>query len=490
MGFREWATSPGRQFQEREPARKAAKGVTMQASGQIDPPDIDNESGSGMPVRIREMVPELSSPFQRANVYAKMMNDSAVDVSMRVYKTPVLGSEFFMEPYSDDPMDQEISEFIWANLAGGMSAPFLNALEDILAMYEDGYSVLEKVYERREWSPKRAQANTRQFVMLKKLAPRPAGTVKEIIYDDNGGPETVVHNAIRADGKVEEVELDISDVVIFTFNRKGGDLQGKSLLRTAYPHWYYKTHMYKIDAIQKERFSLGVLKGRLLPGFSPGDKAVLRRLLRNYRTNEEAFMLLTPNVDVEVEFPPGTPVDVMKSANHHNTMILFNVLAQFLGLGTTSEGGGRATAGTGADMFMKSLRFVANQITQAINMYVIPELVVWNFPTTNFPQLQVRNIGETRDLQMFASGMANLFAQDAFTKGHLDTENWLRKIFDAPAISEEAHAAGIKQAEQADPKLNGNGTTTETRAREAIRRQGNVRGETTGYVGKPPNAAS
>lgn len=488
-----WLQPLGKRYSFQEetsaPARKASKGVTMQASGMINPTpsELDNESGSSQPIRVREVVPELSTPFSRQQIYARMMNDASVDVSMRVYKTPVLGAEYFVEPYSDDPLDLEIAEFCTDNLMGGMASPFLNSLEDILHMYEDGYAVLEKVYERREWSPKRAAANTRQFVMLKKLGVRPAATIKEIVYDDNGGPETLIQNAIRQDGTVEEVELEIAKALIFTFNRQGGDLTGKSLLRTAYSHWYYKTHMYKIDAIQKERFSLGVIKGRLLPGYKPADKPVLRQLLRNFRTNEESFMLLTPNVEVDIEFPPGTPVDVIGSANHHNTMILLNVLAQFIGLGATTEGGGRATAGTGADMMMKSLRYVANQIVQQINMYLIPELVVWNFPTTRFPQLQVRNIGETRDLQMFAAAIANLYGQDALTKGDTATENWLRKIFDAPAIAESA----IAEQAAPVPATNGNGSGSKEAVAASVGKnpKGNAKGERTGFVGQPPNAA-
>jgi hypothetical protein len=401
-----------------------------------------------------------------------MMTDAGVDVSMRLYKTPVLGAEFFMEPYSDDPVDVEISEFIWENLTGGMSAPFLNSLEDILSMYEDGFSVLEKVYEERVWSPARKGGNTRSYTMLKKLAARPASSISQFVYDDNGGPETLVHNAIKADKSVDEVELPIDKVLIFTFNRKGGDLTGKSLLRTAYSHWYYKTHLYKVDAIQKERHAIGIPRGKLLPGFVATDKAILRNLLRNLRTNEEAFVVETPNVEVSFIKPEGSMVDVLSSANHHNTMILLNVLGQFIGLGTFTEGGGRATAGTGADMFMKSLRFVANQICDEINMYLVPELVVWNFPTTNFPKLQVRNIGETRDLQMFAAAIANLYSQEALTKGDPATENWLRRIIDAPAVSEETVRGVVPQS----PPITTNG-------------KGSVRGEKTGYVGQPPAAA-
>src|SRR5262245_25023292 len=135
------------------PARKAAPSTSYVAKGLVPstPPKTEDELGSSQPIQIQEVVPELASPFIRQQTYTKMMNDAAVDVSLRAGKTPILGSEFFVEPHSDDPLDIEIAEFITANLMEGMNQPFLNSLEDILHMYEDGYSVLEKVYERRNW---------------------------------------------------------------------------------------------------------------------------------------------------------------------------------------------------------------------------------------------------------------------------------------------------------------------------------------------------
>jgi hypothetical protein len=447
------------------------------------------EVGSAAPVQIREVVPELSNAFQRLNTYGRMMNDAGVDVSMRAGKTPVLGAEFFVEPYDEQDINQEISEFIWANLAEGLASPFINSLEDILHFYEDGYSVLEKVYENRAWTPKGKGKNTRVFTMLRKLGVRPASTIKEILYDDNGGPNGVVQNAIRADGKTDEVPIDISKLLIFTFGRKGGDLTGKSLLRTAYPHWYYKSHLYKIDAIQKERHSLGVPKGRLLPGWNEKDREILRQLLANIRSNEEAFMVLTPTVDVEFAEVHGQLVNVMESASHHNTMILMNVMAQFLTMGVDSPSGGRATAGNQTDMFLKTLRFVANYIVEVVNMYLIPELVVWNYKTNSFPQLKVRNIGEMRDLQMLGSALGNLFSQDALTTD-LPTENWVRRVFDMPAKQLDAEQTVTPPAPPVGGLTQGGGSNgAQTKPAQPTTSQKGTVKRGSGQPGKPPNAA-
>ena len=473
---------------------------------QIPRPNLDNEQGSSIPIRIIDQVPELVSPYQRTIAYTRMMTDAGVDMSVRAIKTPVLGADFYMEPYSSDPQDQLVADFIWDNLAGGMSAPFLNSLEDILHFFEDGYSVIEKVYEQRPWSPNAKGANSKTYTMLKKLGVRPASTIKEIDYDNNGGPNQVIQTAIQTGGTTTEVTMDIAKCMIFTFGKVGGDLTGKSILRTAYKHWYYKDHFYKIDAVQKERHGIGVPRGKLGPAATVADKAALRAMLRNLRTNEESFIIETPNVEVDFVELKGMTVDALESAGHHNMMIMMNIMAMFLAQGSGPGGatgsGGRSTGATGSDLFMKSLKFVANVIAHHINMYLVPELVVWNFPTTNFPRLKVRNIGETRDLQMLGAALANLFAQSAITSD-IPTENWIREVFDMPAKQEGAPSNVPQQQQQEAPHTAGavNGTGGESRATPPVPPLGTNGGGTptqkgaikpnaikTGNVGKAPSS--
>ena len=423
---------PGRSRKELDP-RKKDTGTSLDAKGALPtPPGSLAEAGSSQGGTLRETVPALSNKRQALTIYSQMASgDVAVDVSLRAAKTPVSGASFFVQAYDEDQENQEIAEFVEYNLLHGTSAPFLIVLEDILRMYEDGHSVLEKVFEVREWSPKRTGANRRKYTMLKKLAPRPALTLKNFTYDDNGGPVGVVHNAVRADGKVEEVDIPIEKLVIFTFNKKGGNLEGRSLLRTAYKHWYYKEHLYKIDAIQKERHGIGVPDIQLAPGYNDADKAAAHELGRNLRTNERSYIVRPPGVEVSFAKVEGQLVDVLKSVEHHNGQIMLNVMVQFLLMGL-QEGGGRATAGSHQNMFEKSLRYVANLICEYMNLYLIPQLVAYNFDTDKFPRLRARNVGEAKDLQQWASGLANLAAQNLITLD-LETEQWVREIADMPA---------------------------------------------------------
>jgi hypothetical protein len=114
-------------------------------------------------------------------------------------------------------------------------------------------------------------------------------------------------------------------------------------------------------------------------------------------------------------------------------------------------------------------------------MYLIPQLVVWNFPTTNFPKLKVRNIGETRDLQMLGSALANLFAQQALTSDD-PTENWIRGVFDMPSKT-------ATPQDQTTTKANGKGSADNVPAPNQKGSVAQPRDKVGGNVGKPPGAA-
>lgn len=425
---------------------KKSKNPTRQTTGTsysskgaatLKPADLQ-EHGSSRSSQLRDVVPALGNDFQAALTYTGMTrSDASVRSSLRAGKTPVLGAEYFMEPFSKDPEDLAINEFVDFNIFSGTTITFLKTLEQVLKMYESpkGNSVFEPAWEIREWAPKLSTpgANRRNYTMLRKLGYRPSSTITEFMYDDNGGPAGVKHNAQRADNTIEEVEIPIDKLVIFTFDPDGGGIEGTSILRSAYRHWFYKDHFYKIDGVQKERHSIGVPYAELQPGFDDDDKAFANEMLRNLRTNERGYFLTTTMVKVGFAELTGLIVNPLESAMHHDTQIMKNILVQFLNAGVDSSGGGRATSATAFDMFLKAMEYVANTICACYNMYVIPQLVAYNFKTDRFPKMKVRKVGQAKDLALFANAMANLKAKGAITFD-TDTENWLRQQLNMPDL--------------------------------------------------------
>lgn len=437
--------------------------TSLEAKAAIPAPSTSfKEQGSSRPARIIDVVPELSNRASALRVYDKMtQGDATVDVALRSAKMPILGATYFVEPFSEDPFDVDIAEFVEYNILKGHSQPFLLVLEDILRMFEYGSSILEPTWELGTWGPKRSGANTKKYTLLRKLGYRPATTVGQWEYDDNGGPVSVKQTAIRGDGTTEQIDLPIEKLIVFAFNKNGGELEGRSLLRTAYKHWYYKEHLLKIDAIQKERHALGIPTMKLEPGYSDEDASAAWEMVTNIRTNERAGAVLPPGFTLEFAELGHVPVNPLESVEYHEGRILLNVLVQFLVMGLQSTGGGgRTTSSSHLDMFQKSLRYVGNSVCDTLNMYLIPQIVSYNFDTANYPRLRVRNIGETKDLQMFASAMANLASQNLITVD-LELEQWIREVVDAPykkgnKQTPEANSSGFSAAEklkQADTQM-------------------------------------
>lgn len=411
---------------------RVPSGTSYEAKGQIPTPaEVLKEKGSSRGSEIRETVPDLANKTASARTYAKMMrSDASVRTSVRAGKVPVLGADFYIEPATEDPLDLDAADFVDFNIFSAMTTPFGKVMEEALRCFEQGYSVVEKVLEIRDWVPRRPGANHRKYTMLRKLAPRPVSTIKSIEYDDNGGPVQIIQNAIMADNKPKEVPIGIEQLMIFTFDQQGGNLEGNSILRSAYPHWYYKRHLYNIDAIQKERHGIGVPDVELPPGATQADADAAWELVQNLRTNESSGIVRPTGMNVGFAKVEGQLVDVMKSIEHHNGMIMLNVMAQFLIMGLTA-GGGRATTASQLDMFTKSMKYMANYFCDMFNLYLIPQLMVYNYDTDKFPKMKVRNVGEDRQLQMFASALANLAARGLITMDD-ETEDWVRRTYDMP----------------------------------------------------------
>lgn len=432
------------------------------------------ELGSSLESKLVERVPELASDYTSSLTYRRMVRDDAsVRVSLRAGKAPVLGAEFFIDPYDNDPQSLAIWDFVDFNLFNGMTTLWSITLSQILKMYESpkGRSIFELVWEEREWSPRRANsaANRKQYTMLRKMAYRPDATIQEIDFDNNGGPTAIIQNAIDSEGNSSKKTIPIEKAVIFVMDQEEGTLEGMPMLRSAYKHWYYKNRFYAIDGIQKERHGIGVPDIEVQPGASAADWELAKTMGKNLRTNEFAHIVRPPTLKVGFAELSGNLVNALESASHHDVMIMRNIMVDFLSVGESGSGGSRASTATAMDMFLKSMRHVADSICDAINLYVIPPLVSYNFATDNFPQIKVRNVGETKDLQMWAAAMRNLIQSGALTVDE-ETEQWIRDQMDMPALQtpwvpySERPSSVTEQIQEKVGGTNGtsNGNSTDT----------------------------
>jgi hypothetical protein len=414
------------------PANNSQPGAIPQDVG------LTKEQGSSRGLIYRELVPQLVGRYQYLLMYDRMMRtDVSVSVALRSAKSPILGADWYFEPASDDQQDLDIAEFVEHNLTEAITSPWIVNLSRILRNFQEGTSIFELVFQQADWRPQRKGANTKTYTMLSKLGFRPLITIQQIDVDDNGGPVQIIQNAIDSKGEANQVTIPIDKAIMFPIGDTD-DWYGQSLLRSSYQHWYYKTYLYKIDAIQKERHGIGIPAGKLPPGWNQENKEAMKQLVSNLRTNEKAEAVLPPGYEVEFLKPNGNLVDVLKSAGYHDVMIMLNFLAEFmmLGLESSGSGGGRATGAAQLDIFYKSLLGYANLICDNFNMYLIPKLVQYNFDTDQYPEMKVRNVGQTKDLQQLAAALASVTNTELITPD-ISTEQWTREVFDMPRKIED-----------------------------------------------------
>lgn len=364
-----------------------------------------------------EYNPELRGRSGLRNFERMRKSDGTVAQALKIAKTPVLQAEWWVDPYDpDDPVAVQQAEFIHNALFEWQSIGWTQWLTEALTMLDFGYSFFEKVFTYHNWQ-------NRRMVIWRKFAPRNVGDVEEWLFDDHGGPSGV--RMIGDDG-VPNVTIPIEKLLIFSYRREGGNVEGVSALREMYKHWYYKENLYKIDAIQKERHGIGIPVIKLPPNFSQRDKSLADELGRNLRTNEWAHITLPPFWEVEFAEVRGQSVDVMSSIQHHDAKILATVMGMF-GIETD-----KADAEVQMDLYMKFSRHIADVIREVINKYAIPELIAFNWMNyEGLPQLRVRHIGQVADLRTMSFTIRNLIGAKALVPDD-KLEDYLRYVNDLP----------------------------------------------------------
>lgn len=383
-------------------------------------------------------------------------SDGQVRGTLKLVKSPLLSADWYIEPFSTDQLDLDIAEAVKWALFEGMSRTWIQVLQEALLMLDYGYYIFEKVWKVVDYVPKRPGANTRPLNVWKKFAPRPPNSIAGWDFDENGGITGIKHRKLMGSSGQTTLDIPIKKLLIFTNDEEANDPQGTSILRSAYPHWYIKQGLYKIDAIQKERHAIGIPHVTLPQGYNTEDMRLAQQIGRNLRTNEKAFVVTPDGWKIEFIKLDTSPVNVLQSVDHHNHQIANNVLASFIDLGSSASGS-RAVGDVQSDIFLKALRYMGDIVRGVINSFAIPEMVNYNWKNAKgYPQLKVRRIGENTENRSLSVAVANYVKYGVVTPD-ADLEAFIRMVNDLPMMSEDAASRtvderlAVKQVAQDSP---------------------------------------
>ena len=372
-----------------------------------------------------EYNPQLQG-IQGIKVFDEMRKgDGTVRAAMLACTLPIRRAEWFVNPATESEQDKEISNFVSKALFNWLDLSWDDIIRQALLMVVFGVMVFEKVYGVKEHDGK-------SYVTLSKLAPRlPKSILQWELVDHTFGIQQ-----IRQDGVLAQIPG--SKMLVFVNEREGDNWWGMSMLRAAYPHWYYKKHFYSIDGIAFERQGMGIPTIYMPTGYTEADELKAETALANLRASEKSYLVLPNEYKAEfLNMGASSTRDPEKSINHHNKEILQSVLAQFLELGATKTGSGsHALSQDHSDLFLKGMEAIANTIQAEFNKNLIPELVDLNFNNVKvYPVLDYSGIIRV-DVQALGDAYSKLVSAGAITPTN-DDQQYLRVAMGLPPRSQE-----------------------------------------------------
>lgn len=341
------------------------------------------------------------------------------------------GSTVSAEEEETTDLDIEIQKFVESCLFEKMDITWDDLLRQALSMVTFGFSVFEKIWRMDG-----------DKIIYKSLEQRLARTIWKWNREEETGKYGVTQMLLMSDeNKPFTVDIPSQKLLTFTFRREGNNMEGISVLRSAYKHWYIKDTLYKLDAVKHERQAVGIPVITLPQTHSDQDEQEAEDILQNLRATEKSFVVL-PSDEWKFEFAQmgaSTVIDSEKSIAHHNNQIVQNILAGFLELGKGGQGGSYALSEDQSSLFLLSLTALAQQICDVFNREIIPELVDINFDLVEgqrYPKLTFQKLGETKYDEL-AGSLSTLTGAGIITPD-AEMEDHVRKLFDLPKKMEEA----------------------------------------------------
>ncbi|MDQ0825413.1 phage gp29-like protein/2'-5' RNA ligase [Arthrobacter sp. B2I5] len=345
-------------------------------------------------------------------------SDATVGASLRAVKLPIKSTKFFMKPATDDDLDVEISDFVHWNLFERLK--WSQILGEILTHLEFGFSVHEMVFGVES-------VDGVDRVVLTKLAFRKQTSLVSWQADDNTPGITFR----KSDGKM--VPIPLEKIVVFTNEQEGDNYAGRSILRTAYKHWFYVDKYYQIDAVGHERHSLGVVKIKYPSTATDTQRAAAQNAARNLRANEEAYIEEPNGWDINFMDMQGNSLkDIQPSIDRHDRQITKNVLAQFLEIGAAGGSGTRSTSEDHHELFNQSVQAVLDYVKDTMG-YVVKTLVDLNYNVDTYPTVASGAVDQ-KNITVLADAFAKFNDAGLITPSDED-EAHVRNLLGFPEMS-------------------------------------------------------
>lgn len=392
-----------------------------------------------------ETVPELAWPHS-IRVFEKMSRtDTQVGSVLKAVTLPIRATPWRIDPDGASP---EVANYIAAQLnlpltEGKAPTPLRSRhrfswsrhLPQALRCLALGANYFEQVVTV---TPDRTAPNGYR-VDLRKLAPRPARTLHDILVARDGGligieqspPAQVFGLRSKEAATVrsgDPVFIPVSRLVAYVHELEDSDWAGTSILRTAYKNWLLKERLLRIETMAIDRNGVGIPDYEAPDGATKQDLVKGKEMANAYRAGDQSGMSRPFGSKFTLRGVQGLLMPARPAIEYHDAQIGRAALAHFLNL--DGAGGSYALASTQADLFITSLSATAEEVRSTAQAHLVEDLVDWQFgPDEPAPKLVFDDIGSS-DMAI-AQAIRTLVDSGVISPDGV-LENWTRRSLGIP----------------------------------------------------------
>lgn len=240
-------------------------------------------------------------------------------------------------------------------------------IEEVLLFLPYGFSLFEVQLQEDESTGE---------VTWKKFHVRPQDTINEWTKDSHGN----ITHVKQGNPFGHQATININKCLHFAVSKTTNRPYGRSIFRSAYRDWYYKTNIEKIESIGIERDLTG------LPVLTPSEDAEILddegnlnqlgiwawSMVRGVKRNEQEGLVLPAGWKFELQGSPGKrQFDLNAVISRYDSRIALSILSQFLILGMVNSSGSFALSKEQSDLFYKAVEGFAKMVANVINTQFI-----------------------------------------------------------------------------------------------------------------------
>lgn len=340
-----------------------------------------------------------------------------------------------------------------------MSHSWSDFISEVLSMLPYGFAFHEIVYKKRNGDQREesgipSSRFTDGKIGWRKMPLRAQETLDRWEFDESGGIRGFVQ---RTAPDYQERVVPMIKGLLFRASVHKNNPEGRSLLRSAYPSWYYKKRIQTIEGTGIERDLAGfpviwLPAAYLMDDATPEEKAVVqefRRMAENIRRDKQEALLMplaydennNKAYDFQLMNSGGSRTfDTNQIIQRYNQEIAMSVLADFILLGHEKVGS-FALSDDKTDLFGVALGTILDAISDVLNRFAIPRLFRLNgMDTKKLPKIVPGDI-EQPDLTKLGGYLGALFNAGVPLFPDEDLEAYLRAAAKLPEKSQEAKEA-------------------------------------------------